>query len=121
MQSGQTIIIGGLIGTTDDIRVHGVPGLSKIPVLGALFRSTTKTKERKELLVLLTPQILINTRPSGPKIEIDTMTREQLDRSNMKNKMQRDQLQMELLEPLYPELKTNAPAKPLPSQKDKRT
>lgn len=39
----------------DVIDVSGIPVLHKIPVLGALFGSTTKTKEKTELIVLINP------------------------------------------------------------------
>jgi type II secretion system protein D len=59
-QDGQTIIIGGLITTTDEDREDKVPILGDIPLMGLLFRNTTKTKNRSELLIFLTPHILRN-------------------------------------------------------------
>jgi general secretion pathway protein D len=52
---GQTIVIGGLIedSVTDD--VQKVPLLGDIPLLGNLFKRTEKKKEKKELLIFLTP------------------------------------------------------------------
>src|ERR1051325_6938139 len=52
VQSGQSILIGGLIETSEDNRVKKVPFLGDIPGLGALFRSRTKIENRKELLIL---------------------------------------------------------------------
>ena len=40
----------------------GVPGLMKIPFIGALFRSTTDVITRNELLVMVTPRVVTNTR-----------------------------------------------------------
>jgi type II secretory pathway component GspD/PulD (secretin) len=57
-QDGQTIIIGGLITTTDEDREDKVPILGDIPLMGLLFRNTTKTKNRSELMIFLTPHIL---------------------------------------------------------------
>src|SRR5439155_837735 len=62
VQSGQSIIIGGLISSSDDNHTKKVPFLGDVPVLGALFRSKTKITERKELLILLTPQVLVNVK-----------------------------------------------------------
>jgi general secretion pathway protein D len=113
VQSGQTIIIGGLIDTTDDRRVKGVPVLSSIPGLGALFRSTSTTRNRKELLILLTPQILSNNlEPASPR-SVDEVTRENLDRSRIKDQ-KRDELQKEILEPLYPEMRELPPTQKEP-------
>lgn len=58
VQDGNTIIIGGLI--RDDISKarSGIPFLSKIPVLGYLFGSTTESEQRTELIILLTPRVI---------------------------------------------------------------
>ena len=58
--SRTTIVLGGLV--SDDMRetVTKVPLLGDIPILGALFRSTRKEKARTELLVLLTPYVLVS-------------------------------------------------------------
>ncbi|HHZ69060.1 MAG TPA: type II secretion system protein GspD [Methylococcaceae bacterium] len=60
VQSGETIILGGLMAENDVIDYSGIPVLHKIPVLGALFGSTTKTKEKTELIVLITPRVVEN-------------------------------------------------------------
>ena len=61
VQSGQTIVLGGLIEEiTTDIR-SGVPFLQRIPGLGALFRNTTDQIRRTETLVLITPTVVENT------------------------------------------------------------
>lgn len=52
-----TIILGGLISDTQQRNTNGIPILSKIPVLGGLFRNTTKNKQRQELLVLMRPEV----------------------------------------------------------------
>ena len=61
---GQTIVLGGLI--QDDINSTNVrvPVLGKIPVLGALFRSTTQDRTKTNLLVFLRPTILQSTENS---------------------------------------------------------
>ena len=60
VQSGETIILGGLMAENDVIDFSGIPVLHKIPVLGSLFGSTTKTKEKTELIVLITPRVIEN-------------------------------------------------------------
>ncbi len=54
-----TIVLGGLI--TDDTGrdVSGIPILSKIPVIGGLFRNTIKTKSRQELIILMRPEVTL--------------------------------------------------------------
>ncbi|HPN80241.1 type II secretion system secretin GspD [Dokdonella sp.] len=61
VQSGDTILLGGLISEDDQTSGDGVPGLSRIPVLGKLFSSTTKRNQRTELIVLITPQVVSNS------------------------------------------------------------
>ena len=54
---GATLVIGGLMEDEDDFGMQGLPGLSRIPVLGYLFGARQKTEGRRELVVLLTPHI----------------------------------------------------------------
>lgn len=57
VQSGDTIVLGGLIRETTSRGQSGVPGLYRLPVVGALFGSTTTSTRRTELVVLLTPRV----------------------------------------------------------------
>jgi general secretion pathway protein D len=61
VQSGQTILLGGLIQDTTQDTENGVPGLSRIPILGKLFGSTSHTNQRTELLILITPRVITST------------------------------------------------------------
>ena len=58
MRDGQTLILSGIIQDQERTTVSKVPILGDIPLLGALFRSTDKTNERAEVIVLLTPNIV---------------------------------------------------------------
>ncbi|MEM8807057.1 MAG: AMIN domain-containing protein [Cyanobacteria bacterium P01_G01_bin.38] len=58
VRDGQTLILSGIIQETDQVSVQKVPILGDLPLLGALFRSTSRTNERQEVIVLLTPQII---------------------------------------------------------------
>ncbi len=60
VQSGQTVALGGLIQDQQTDGYFGIPLLSEIPVLGNLFKVTTKTSRRTELLVLITPRVVRN-------------------------------------------------------------
>ena len=55
---GQTIALGGLMKDNDSLTETKVPLLGDIPLLGNLFKYTAKTKEKTELLILVTPTIL---------------------------------------------------------------
>lgn len=61
IQSGDTIMLAGLITNSDQDGANGVPGLSRIPVLGALFGTKTRKNDRSEVIVLLTPTIVRNS------------------------------------------------------------
>ncbi len=58
VQSGQTIILGGLIKESNDRNSSGLPFLSRIPVLGGLFGSQKRSTDRTELLVMITPRVI---------------------------------------------------------------
>ncbi len=58
IQSGDTIMLGGLITENNTDTESGVPGLSKLPLIGALFGKTTESKRRTELVVLITPRVV---------------------------------------------------------------
>jgi len=59
--SGETVVIGGIYKETEGDSTEGIPGLSKIPVLGWLFKANTKNTNRVELLIFLTPTVLSST------------------------------------------------------------
>ncbi len=58
VDDGDTIVIGGILKTTKSSGETGVPWLSKIPLLGWLFKSTSKTNNKEELLIFITPRIV---------------------------------------------------------------
>lgn len=58
VRSGETLVLGGLIKDSASSGKSGLPILSSIPVLGALFGQHKSTAERTELLVILTPRVL---------------------------------------------------------------
>src|SRR5690606_38048898 len=56
--SGETIVLAGLISEGNSRGATGVPGLSRIPVLGGLFGQQGNSKTRDELVVLITPTVV---------------------------------------------------------------
>ena len=60
VRSGEPVVLGGLIRENDTTGRSGVPVLSTLPVVGALFGNTANNSNRTELLVLLTPRALEN-------------------------------------------------------------
>jgi len=58
VNDGETIVIGGIIKTTKNRGESGLPGASKIPVLGWLFKSESNSSQKEELLIFITPKIV---------------------------------------------------------------
>jgi general secretion pathway protein D len=70
-KDGETIVLGGIIRNSVTSTVKKIPLLGDIPLLGQLFRSTTKGNSKTELMVFLTPHVVSN--PDGArKLKDDT-------------------------------------------------
>ncbi len=66
INDGDTVVIGGIIKTTKRFSESGLPGVSKIPIIGWLFKSRDKTDDKEELLIFITPRIVqLNQRNIG--------------------------------------------------------
>ena len=57
-KSGQTVMLGGLISESSSRGGSGAPVISKIPILGELFKAESRNKDRTELVMLVTPKII---------------------------------------------------------------
>ncbi|MBZ0104738.1 MAG: type II secretion system secretin GspD [Sulfuricella denitrificans] len=64
IQSGETMVLGGLIKEEKNNGTEGVPLLSEIPVLGGLFGTQSKKNNRTELVILITPRVANNSQQS---------------------------------------------------------
>ena len=82
--NGSTIVLGGLITDSKDDGRTGIPILSRIPVLGALFRSTTRSKSRTELLVLMRPEVTLT------KLDMYRLRQKTEDRTHLGPEMEQD-------------------------------
>jgi general secretion pathway protein D len=71
VKDGETVVIGGLITTTESEGESKVPFLGDLPGLGILFRSTTRSKGKTELLIALTPRI-VRTVEDGRRLSTET-------------------------------------------------
>ncbi|QNN79186.1 type II secretion system secretin GspD [Pseudoxanthomonas mexicana] len=60
VQAGNTVMLAGLISDTATQGSSGIPGLSRLPIIGGLFGKKTTGTERSEVIVLLTPTIVSN-------------------------------------------------------------
>jgi type II secretion system protein D len=57
--NGSTIILGGLIEDQKQKNYEGFPYISRIPLIGAAFRSTASGKQRRELIILMCPEVTL--------------------------------------------------------------
>ena len=57
--NGSTIVLGGLIEDQKQKSYEGFPYLSRIPLIGAAFRSTASGKQRRELIILMCPEVTL--------------------------------------------------------------
>src|SRR5690606_39420986 len=63
--SGETIVLAGLITDGSERGSSGIPGLSRIPVIGGLFGQQGASKTRDELVVLITPTVVRSPQEIG--------------------------------------------------------
>ncbi len=83
LRDGQTLIVSGIISDQEQIEASKIPILGDLPIIGSLFRRTTKSNQRAEVIVLLTPQILDDSDRSnfGYQNNISPDARQLLQRS----------------------------------------
>ncbi len=70
VQNGHTLVLGGLIQESRNTTKAGIPFLSRLPIIGMLFGSTTTSVDRTELLIMVTPHVV------SSKEEADRLTNE---------------------------------------------
>jgi type IV pilus assembly protein PilQ len=58
LKDGETMVIGGLIGSQDSHSNKSVPFLSDLPILGSLFKNSSNEKTDTEVMIFLTPHIV---------------------------------------------------------------
>ena len=63
VRSGMTMAIGGLLNSQDGKTVTKIPLLGDIPIIGQFFRHTQKTRDNRELLILITPPLVSDETP----------------------------------------------------------
>jgi general secretion pathway protein D len=83
-QNGSTIVLGGLIEENKNKAYSGIPYLSRIPYVGALFRSTTSDKTRQELIILMRPVVTLT------KLDAYRLRQKQEDRTHFGPELEQD-------------------------------
>jgi len=79
-----TIVLGGLIEDTKRRDSNGIPYLSRIPYLGAVFRSTKETRLRQELIILMRPEVTLT------KLDAYRLRQKQEDRTHFGPELEQD-------------------------------
>lgn len=99
VQDGQTIVIGGLIREDSSRSRDGIPFLSKIPLLGYLFGSTTDKYSSTELVILITPRVMRNQKEaalvSSDYLQKAKKTKKEIDRFQSTNESDKEKSSME--------------------------
>lgn len=109
VKDGETVVIGGLITTSENEAESKVPFLGDIPGLGILFRSTTRSKNKTELLIALTPRV-VRTVEDGRRLSIEERDNSGIITDGMKSSPQFGKLRLKT-EVEVPEIET-PPAAP---------
>jgi len=78
VQDGDTVVIGGVSRNQDNVVNSGIPWFYKIPVLGWLFKTENITRQKRQLLIFVTPKILSGA--GYTEDECDTSKVDNLDR-----------------------------------------
>jgi len=86
LRDGQTLILSGIIQDTDRTTISKIPILGDLPLIGSLFRSTNRSNQRQEVIVLLTPQIMDDSENSsyGYNYKPSPEVRQVLERRGLK-------------------------------------
>ena len=79
-----TIVLGGLIADTKNTSKDGIPYLSRLPVVGSLFRSTTKMHDRTELIILMRPEVSLT------KLDLYRLRQKHEDRTHFGPELEQD-------------------------------
>lgn len=66
LQDGETAVIGGLTLSEVTRSESGIPGLMNLPLLGRAFRTTKEQETKQDLIILVTPHIVMQPEAEGP-------------------------------------------------------
>jgi general secretion pathway protein D len=92
VRNSQTVVIGGLISDDINNRDNSIPFIAEIPILGTFFRSSTARREKINLLIFLTPHIVLDSREHRDlSLEQRDKLRSFMEEHNFRN-LRRDQL-----------------------------
>lgn len=64
VHSGMTMVIGGLINSEDSKSISKIPLLGDLPIIGRFFQHTSKSRDKRELIILITPTLVSDDTPA---------------------------------------------------------
>ncbi|MBR6013293.1 MAG: pilus assembly protein N-terminal domain-containing protein [Selenomonadaceae bacterium] len=105
LKSGSTMVVGGLMDSSETKAVSKIPLLGDIPILGEFFKYTSKSKKKQELIILMTPYI---------------MDQEETSQAGMSESLREHYHAGQREKNSYENVDLNAPPPPLPDKKNKR-
>jgi general secretion pathway protein D len=79
-----TIVLGGLITDNKQLSKDGIPYLSRLPLVGSLFRSTVKNHDRTELIILMRPEVSLT------KLDLYRLRQKNEDRTHFGPELEQD-------------------------------
>jgi type II secretion system protein D len=79
-----TIVLGGLIADTKNTSKDGIPYLSRLPLVGSLFRNTSKMHDRTELIILMRPEVSLT------KLDLYRLRQKHEDRTHFGPELEQD-------------------------------
>ena len=79
-----TIVLGGLIADTKNTSKDGIPYLSRLPLVGSLFRNTSKMHDRTELIILMRPEVSLT------KLDLYRLRQKNEDRTHFGPELEQD-------------------------------
>jgi general secretion pathway protein D len=79
-----TIVLGGLITDNKQLSKDGIPYLSRLPLVGSLFRSTTHNRDRTELIILMRPEVSLT------KLDLYRLRQKHEDRTHFGPELEQD-------------------------------
>lgn len=106
--SGSTMVIGGLMDSTERKTVNKFPLLGDIPIIGEFFKYTSKSKDRQEMIILVTPTIVDDTETGQTRM---SETMQDWYRQNKNENEQRDTINFNTEEDITVEPTLDAPFK----------
>jgi len=120
VDNGEIIVLGGLLDQNERLTVEKTPLLGDVPVLGALFRSTSRSRDRTNLMIFIRPTIVRSAadarRATVPKYEyiVGQQTRDNPDRQSQLEELVQKYLRAEppRLPAVPPVEKATAPSAP---------